>query len=166
MTGKPLSTIFPEIFIGEELHLLGSLDHLNSLIHLDSESFPFPWSQKEWVDFLESHQQQTFIIFLKEDQKGPVRGFCLWNTNSVDSFAHLLKIVVTPKSRNIGMGSVLMNQSLSFLRKIGIKSFYLEVATTNHLAIKTYEKYGFRKIHEKKQFYSNGDNSFIMTLVD
>ena len=149
---------------GVEFLALENLSDFKATVSLDKESFPFPWPEEEWFYFFKSRCLSTYIVLIKDSFTSKLVGFCLWDMNNVDSFAHLLKILISPSLRVQGFGETLLNQSLSYLKELGIRHFYLEVSIKNDSAISLYEKSGFKKIHEKKHFYSNGESALIMTL--
>jgi len=134
---------------------------LSSLVNLDTDHFPTPWSQESWDKLFYSFNQRFVLLAQNEEQ---ILGFTLFDTSVADSFAHLLKIVVSPNVRGLGIGKKLLSESLDVLNTDGIKSIFLEVEEFNTVAINLYESLGFKIIHHKKQFYSSGANALIMTL--
>jgi ribosomal-protein-alanine N-acetyltransferase len=134
---------------------------LFSLKALDKNFFPTPWDNESWDQVLSGPALRTIIVLEVSDQ---VIGFALFENSYVDSFAHLLKILINPEFRVKGMGKGLLNEALRILRDRGIKNFFLEVEEGNVSAIKIYESAGFKTVHKKKHFYSNGASALIMTL--
>lgn len=132
-----------------------------ALIDLDTDHFPTPWSQESWNKVFYSLSQRYILMAEGDDS---VLGFTLFDVSTADSFAHLLKIVVNPTVRSMGIGKKLLSESIGVLSSRGIKSFFLEVEEFNMVAINLYESLGFKIIHQKKQFYSSGANALIMTL--
>ncbi len=128
------------------------------LAQLDQDFFPQPWDKESWMKLSES----KFLLGLHKD--GEVAGFSLFDISFVDSFAHLLKILTVPSLRGLGLGKNLLNESIKQLKDRGIREFFLEVEEGNLAAIHVYEESGFKIIHRKKHFYSNGADALIMTL--
>lgn len=134
---------------------------VNSLIGIDQRYFPTPWTYSAW-DELFTNVPRLLSVFRLEKE---IIGFALFNLSSVDSFGHLLKIIVLPEYRNQGKGEMLLGSSLTFLRENQeIKCFFLEVEATNQSAINAYERCGFKMVHRKKDFYGNGRDAFVMTI--
>ncbi len=71
------------------------------------------------------------------------------------------EVFVFPDFRGKGVGKMLVDTALSALEKEGVKRVLLEVREGNLVARKLYEKCGFVKIHERKKYYSNGENAVI-----
>ncbi|MBC7430371.1 MAG: ribosomal protein S18-alanine N-acetyltransferase [Bacteriovorax sp.] len=131
------------------------------LFEMDRDHFPTPWSKEAWYKVFFSVGQRLLLIAEEDDV---ILGFALFDITSADSFAHLLKIVVGPNVRGVGIGKNLLSASIMVLKERNIKSFFLEVEEHNSHAINLYESLGFKIIHQKKQFYSSGTTALIMTL--
>ena len=129
------------------------------LYQLDQSFFPTPWTEESWIRLFEDHQR--FLILIKNNQK--IIGFSLFDLVREDQFAHLLKIVINPEFRNQKNGLALLKYSLETLEKENFKHFFLEVEESNLSAQKIYLECGFKKIHQKKDFYGQNRNALIMT---
>nr|BDT28646.1 GNAT family N-acetyltransferase [Bacteriovorax sp. HI3] len=129
---------------------------LSFLKDYDQRFFPTPWDEKSWEQVFDSASER--FILLADD------GFVLFDINGADSFAHLLKILVNPDKRGAGLGKALLSEAIEILKSRGMKTFFLEVEENNDSAIGLYQTAGFKIIHKKKHFYSNGATAFIMTL--
>ena len=136
-------------------------DVLFSLKELDQKFFPTPWDDASWDQLFGSGADRFVLVDKREDQ---VVGFALFELNVVDSFAHLLKILVNPDNRGLKIGKDLLIEAMAILKKQGIKNYFLEVEEDNLVALAIYEKMGFKVVHKKKHFYSNGGTAIIMTL--
>ena len=137
-------------------------DVLFELKKLDVSYFPTPWDCESWNNvFLEGNDR----LWIVDKRDEIIRGLILFDVNVVDSFSHLLKILVTPKNRGHKIGKNLLNEAIGILRERGIETFFLEVEEDNLIARALYESIGFKIIHKKKHFYSNGQTAIIMTLT-
>ncbi len=134
---------------------------LEFLYHLDKMFFPMPWPAEAWTSFFLNHEDYLIILYFESEQ---LSGFSLWQKSTADSFAHLLKIVVEPSRRSKGAGEAMLKASLLELHNKGINNYFLEVEEKNQNAIALYGKMGFKTIHKKSHFYSNGEAALIMTL--
>ncbi len=144
------------------IELIKKKEFTRLLIDLDSSDFPFPWTSGDWDSFLIKNPDSFLTAY--NNSSSELIGFTLWSINVVDSFAHLLKILIKKEHRGHGYGRNQLKEALSLLQSKGVKNFYLEVSISNEAAISTYLSLGFQKIHVKKQFYSNGESAQIMTL--
>ncbi len=138
-----------------------TVDLLNIISSIDREFFPTPWDSASWQHVFEDSTRLLSIISV--DNK--CVGFALLNFNAVDSFAHLLKIIVIPKFQKNGVAQRLLISSIELLSGTqNIQNYFLEVEITNANAIQLYQKNGFCVIHTKKNFYGANRDAFIMTL--
>ena len=80
---------------------------------LDFFEFQRPWSPEAWRQVSEHFENYSLISLLHQKE---IIGFSLWQTNDVDSFAHLLKIIIKKKFRSSGYGFLLLNHSLNLLK--------------------------------------------------
>jgi len=138
-------------------------EHSSALLFckdLDLNFFPNPWTSKDWENLFTGPQDRLLIAAFEE---GSIVGFSLFDFSRADSFSHLLKILVHPNKRGKGFGDDLINFSLKTLKAWEIETVFLEVEENNVGAQALYEKCGFKKIHLKKHFYSNGGNAWVMT---
>lgn len=136
-------------------------DVLFQLKKLDLDHFPTPWDAASWDKVFDEGGPRFILI---DEREGVIPGFILFELNVVDSFAHLLKILVNPESRGLKIGKNLLNEAIRVLNERGISHFFLEVEEENSVARSLYESMGFKVIHKKKHFYSNGGTAIIMSL--
>lgn len=56
----------------------------------------------------------------------------------------LVKMYLLPHVRHIGLGKMMIQKAIDFAREAGYKNIYLETMPELKLALKAYEKFGFR----------------------
>lgn len=99
-----------------------------------------------------------------EDSSGRVIGWCCGL--SVGDEAELLRIAVIQSKRKCGVASVLLAQ---FEKKcIGqeVSSIFLEVADKNLAARQLYEKYDYKQVGRRKNYYSRPkDDALVMNKM-
>ena len=71
-------------------------------------------------------------------------------------------VAVLKEFRNRGLASRLLLDGLDLAVKLGAERAMLEVETTNEAAIKCYQKLGFITISERKNYYGEHRNAYIM----
>ena len=76
--------------------------------------------------------------------------------------ADIMNIVVKKAYRNKKIGSLLLDSLVKLSKKLSIKSITLEVNEKNLVAFHLYEKFGFKKVGIRKNYYNN-ENAIIMT---
>jgi len=69
----------------------------------------------------------------------------------------LIEIEILPKNRNLGYGKKLLDFMIEKAKEENLENITLEVKTTNEPATHLYEKYGFKKIAIRKNYYQGTD---------
>lgn len=69
--------------------------------------------------------------------------------------AEILKITVIQLFRGLGVGSLLLQTAIKRMAEEGATRCYLEVRESNGKARNLYEKFGFRRIGHRKNYYSS-----------
>jgi ribosomal-protein-alanine N-acetyltransferase len=66
---------------------------------------------------------------------------------------HLLNITVAPAQRHRGLGLALLDELCRWSRSQGAQWLWLEVRQSNQRALQIYERYGFRRVGERRDYY-------------
>jgi ribosomal-protein-alanine N-acetyltransferase len=69
------------------------------------------------------------------------------------SHAHIMNICVAPEHQHQGLGKRIMLHLLSVAKKMHARDSWLEVRSTNRIAIILYRKLGYRSISIRKNYY-------------
>jgi len=77
---------------------------------------------------------------------------------------HITNIVVRKDLRSLGIGKLLLERLIKMSKCEDVVSITLEVNSNNLPAIKLYEKFGFKNVGVRKNYYKNTDDAIIMTL--
>ena len=104
-------------------------------------------------------KEDTLCLVAKKEQT--ILGFaCIWF--SIDDI-HITNIVTSKNYRNQGIASNLLE---NIIHRIKNKPLTLEVRESNFVAIHLYEKYHFRKVGIRKNYYTHNnktEDGIIMT---
>ena len=73
--------------------------------------------------------------------------------------AELITLAVDSKRRREGIGYELLKSSIIYLEDLDIKKLFLEVATTNKIALALYHKVGFTACGLRKGYYVPGTSN-------
>lgn len=72
--------------------------------------------------------------------------------------------IVTKKSeRKKGIGNLLLEKIIEMSKETKKEFISLEVNENNSIAIRLYEKFGFKKVGLRKKYYNGIDDAIIMT---
>ena len=75
--------------------------------------------------------------------------------------AEIGNICVLPELRGQGVGRKLMEELLNILRSVEVTRVFLEVESDNEGAIALYEKCGFVRYNERKDYYGKGRDALL-----
>lgn len=140
------------IKLGEDLKAMPIIrpmkeEDVKGVAEVEKECFASPWSEQSLREELENENAHFFVA----DISGEIVGYM--GTISVFGECSVTNIAVKEKCRGKGIAS-------SLLERVIINSAFnedefitLEVRQSNTPAISLYEKYGFRKMGERKNFY-------------
>ena len=136
---------------------LADLELMKDTLYSDFDNF---WSYNVLKQELEN-KNTTYIVAKENDE---IVGFAGLST-CLDE-ATLNNIVVKKSHRNRGIGGELLEGLIEYCSDLHIKTFTLEVDVTNEPAIHLYEKFGFKNLGIRKNYYNGSRDAFIMTKYD
>ena len=113
-----------------------------------------PWSRSQIVLDLEKPEVTYYLAYSEEGHD--LLGF-LASQMIIDEI-EITNLAVKADFQKQGIASLLMESLFPF-----IGSIFLEVRASNIAAIKLYEKFGFSKFNERKDYYHNPvENALLM----
>ena len=126
-----------------------SLADLPTVLEIEKECFPAPWSERIFRDVLDL----DYYHFLTAILDGEVAGYCGY----IRSFetADIANIAVRGSLRRSGIGEKLLRKLMDDGYRAGVERFSLEVRASNTPAIALYEKLGYRQEGLRRGYYEN-----------
>ena len=131
---------------------------IKEIAQLEKECFSEPWSEDSLKDELTNETARFYVLRDNEKLLGYI------GSNNICNEVYITNVAVNGACRGKGYGKKLVNRLLK--QSELEKAFFvtLEVRESNENAIKLYEKCGFKKIGERKNFYSKPtENALIYT---
>ena len=128
---------------------LNDLEKIKDILISDFDDF---WNYNILKDELESPNSK-YIIAKTND--GEIIGFA--GIKIIIDTADVMNIVVKKSWRNQGVGNLLLSNLIALCKKFDLSSLSLEVNEDNQAAIHLYEKFGFKNIGLRKNYYKNND---------
>lgn len=116
---------------------------------LEKEAFSEPWSEKSFEDSL----KLDYSLFLVAEEEGEIAGYA--GMYLIQHEGNVTNIAVFQKWKRRGIGTMLVQEMLSEIKKRGVTAATLEVRESNIGAIALYEKAGFQSVGIRKNFYDN-----------
>ena len=132
--------------------------HLDEVAAIENDCFSHPWSRR----ILESELQNETSRFLVAVEDGKVIGYI--GMSAVIDEGYLFNAAVDSHYRKKGVGSALVRELVTWCQKHDFAFLTLEVRESNAPAIALYSRFGFVRVGERKNYYSDpAENALLMT---
>lgn len=123
-----------------------TLDWLEQVVRIEKAAYTHPWSQGNFVDSL--HAGYHACVLLQGDE---LRGYFVL-MKGLDE-AHLLNISVDPAHQGQGLARWMLDELAAWSRAQGAQWLWLEVRMSNARARRIYERYGFKEVGVRRNYY-------------
>jgi ribosomal-protein-alanine N-acetyltransferase len=124
------------------------MDDIPHVMVIERASFPTPWSEEVFVNDLTENANSQYIVGIMDGRIVAYGGIWIFG-----EIGHITTIAVLPELRGRGLGDETLVAVIDLGRQAGVEKFTLEVRANNKLAIQMYEKYGFKRIGIRKNYY-------------
>ena len=142
-----MSAVFKTMEAGFEPMTEARLDEVLAIEH---SAYAHPWTRGNFADSLRSGYQGQLLCAGET-----VLGYFI-AMKGVDE-VHLLNITVAPAYQGQGWGRVMLDALALWARGQGAQWLWLEVRTSNRRALEVYQRYGYRRVGERKGYYPAHD---------
>ena len=135
-----------------------SIEDLKSIKNILASDFDNFWS----FDVLEEELEckNSYDIVAKNSENNIV-GFA--GLKVILDEADIMNIVVKKTFRHNGIGSILLENLISYSKNLNLKNITLEVNENNLSAIHLYDKFSFDKLGIRKKYYNGESDAIIMS---
>lgn len=120
-------------------------------------SFPNPWSSNIFSVELEKENFAFYYVMEYHSRLVAYGGY--WK---IKNEAHLVTFAVHPAFRRKGLGSRLLEYLLEEAKNQNLDKITLEVRYSNLIAQKFYQRFGFKKIAIRPQYYADTNEDAIV----
>ncbi|MBE0427316.1 MAG: ribosomal protein S18-alanine N-acetyltransferase [Nitrospirae bacterium] len=124
-------------------------DDIPEILRIERMSFPTPWTEAAFINEIYKPYALTRVVL----QKNNVIGYIC--VNRVLNEGHILNLAVHPEFRRQGIASMLMQELLKELKNKGCRFIYLEVRVSSLGARKFYERFGFKVVGARRDYYQS-----------
>ncbi|MBI5140640.1 MAG: ribosomal protein S18-alanine N-acetyltransferase [Nitrospirae bacterium] len=132
--------------------------HLEEARRIERSSCLNPWSMESFESELSCAHSLPWVAVSAD---GRVIGFII--CRRVEDGGEVLKLAVSPSMRRRGIGGKLLRHAMGELKKLGVVRVSLEVRESNAAAIGLYERFGFKRLAARKEYYRNPvENAAVM----
>jgi ribosomal-protein-alanine N-acetyltransferase len=134
---------------------------LDIAVQVEQTAYEHPWSLTNFEDALKSGYQAQVLV-----ADGQLLGYFV-AMKGVDE-VHLLNITVAPPFQGQGWGRTMPDALCVWSRGQGAEWLWLEVRQSNARAARIYDRHGFRRVGERKNYYPAADglreDAVVMSL--
>jgi ribosomal-protein-alanine N-acetyltransferase len=136
-------------------------EDLAQIQKIESVSYPEPWNLAQFQAEL-ALPYSRFLVLTDDETDEFILGYIIYWVQ-VEGVS-LLNVAVHPEWRGLGNADVLVRAMINETVRDEIPKIILEVRPSNAAAIRLYESLGFKRTHERKKFYGNGESAYVMEL--
>jgi ribosomal-protein-alanine N-acetyltransferase len=138
-----MSAVFKTMEAGFEPMVDSRLD---AVVEIERRAYDHPWTRGNFADSLHSRYQAQLLC------AGEVILGYFVALQGVDE-VHLLNITVDPAYQGQGWGRVMLDALALWSRAQNAQWLWLEVRTSNLRAQQVYQRYGYRRVGERRNYY-------------
>ena len=132
--------------------------HIEEIARLEKECFSSPWSEDGLKSELDNNFARFFVAFLGEKLAGYI------GSHNVLGEVYITNVAVFSEFRKNGVGKALVEFLVDEMENENAEFVTLEVRKSNFNAISLYEKCGFQKVGERRNFYEKPtEDAILMT---
>jgi ribosomal-protein-alanine N-acetyltransferase len=137
------------------------IQDLDEVISFGSPHSGALWSKNMFIEEMRNPFAYCFVMKIEDRSEQRVIGFICFRNVTEES--ELLNICVRSEYRQLGAGKRLMEFYVQFGLRKGIKTFHLEVHSSNHSAIHLYRLFSYESSGVRKKFYQGKFDALLMT---
>ena len=131
---------------------------VESIMAVEKTGISHPWD-KESIESVVSDDNKICIVAVDESLVGYIYA------SFVLDEAEIGNICIVPECRGQGVGRSLIDSMLSDLKSHGVCKVFLEVESDNASAIRLYERSGFVKYNQRRDYYGPGRDALLYSLT-
>lgn len=132
--------------------------HIDGVCKIEEACFAHPWSRQS-VESELANENSVFIVAVEGEK---VIGYI--GMSVVIDEGYIFNVAVGADFRRKGVGTALINELVTYGKKNNLCFITLEVRGSNQAAISLYSDFGFIKVGERKNYYSDpAENAILMT---
>ena len=139
---------------------------LDEVMAIEQTAYSHPWTRGNFLDSLRSGYRAEVLLNQLSPTEEVIGYFVAMQ--GVDEM-HLLNITVAPVCQGQGLGRVLLQSVGDASRACHAQCLWLEVRASNARALSVYERFGFRRVGERKRYYplsaEQREDAIVMSLM-
>jgi [ribosomal protein S18]-alanine N-acetyltransferase len=135
------------------------LRDLNAIETIERASYPTPWSRSMFAGEIAKPSSVSLGAF--DPETGELLGYLLIS-RYVDAW-HVMNVAVAPEQRRRKIATMMLDRLFDLTAGDGRRGYTLEVRVSNEIAIRLYERAGFKPRGIRRGYYTdNREDALIM----
>lgn len=136
-------------------------EDLSAVLQIETQVYPNPWTEEHFRLEL-TKPYSHFLVFTDDETDSIIAGYVVaW---VMFDECQILNVATGLNYRGLGLAKQMIQKVVSIVAKKEIKKVVLDVRKSNGAAIQLYQQMNFNITHVRKEFYSNGEDAYQMTL--
>ena len=133
-------------------------EYIKDIVELEKQCFSEPWSENALAEELDNNCAVFFIAIINNKLAGYM------GMHNICSQGYITNIAVFEQYRKKGIASSLIERIINYAVNNNMEFISLEVRKSNIQAISLYDKYEFKQMGIRKNFYKKPcEDAIIMT---
>jgi [ribosomal protein S18]-alanine N-acetyltransferase len=120
---------------------------LPTVLRIEVESYSVPWSESTFRGLLRRRDAEMIVATADERVVGYAVFWCVLDQSELGNVA------VTGAWRGRGVGELLVAEVIRRASARGVREIFLEVRPSNAVARRLYERFGFRHVGRRRNYY-------------
>lgn len=142
---------------GDKIFIRGfDIKDVDRIEEIEKICFSEPWSRES---IIESYESELSCPVIAEKDSLLIGYACLY---IISKEAHIYSLAVDPKFQGQGIGKKILGEVISRSKSSLVEFISLEVRVSNDIARNFYEKYGFKDVGKRINFYKKPDEDAII----
>lgn len=137
-----------------------NFEDIEAVTKIERENFSVPWDENGFLSFM----IREGTIFLTAILDGRIVGYC--GLISAADEADITNVSVALDARNHGIGNKLIEELIKEAEAMEIKKIFLEVRESNIPAISLYNKYNFKQVGIRRDYYEKPTENALLMLKE
>jgi len=135
--------------------------HLRGVMAIERQVYPRPWSANLFLSEMSDERTRVYLVARVDREIVGYAGMNCWSEE-----AHVTNIAVNPRWHRKKIGTRLLYELMRSAPQLGARAVSLEVRVSNLGAQQLYERFGFRPIGVRKNYYQEVGEDALMMWVD
>lgn len=127
-------------------------------MEIEEEAFPDPWHVSFFKRYLDPRRKHMHLYVARLQEK--IIGYVVFYLNFGE--VQIMNIAVAMDHRRQGVAKYLLTFTLEFIETNDAEVVFLEVSVNNSAALHLYRQFGFEVFGQRKRYYSDGSDAYVM----